>query len=363
MLTRCILGKTYGNNVDQQNVNGHAIQNISFSAVLNRTSLNSDMKYVLIWTPKVFNLNITEECSVRNCFITDDKNFLPVENFNALIFHIPKGRFMEEIKPSKRSQHQRYIFFNRETPLTMNPKLKNVQYILKNFFNWTMTYRPDSDIRFGYGDFKKQITNYEMPSKEFLRNKTRAVAWFVSNCKNNSRRGDIARKLSKYIDVDIYGKCGNLSCPRGENKCYEMVENKYRFYLGFENSYCNGYVTEKMYRTLRYNVIPIVYGAGDYKTLAPPHSVINVEDFDSVESLADYLQLLTNNDEKYLSYFEWKRNYIYQDNYVKPACRLCEMLNDPEQPRKVYEDIEDWYFGTNSSQCRIGSELPRIVFS
>lgn len=333
-------------------------------AVFRNTTLsNSNMKYILIWTNKVFTLNITSECKMKNCLITDNKNLLPVENFDALIFHIPIDGSKRDFKPSKRSQQQRYIFFNRETPLTMNPKMNNVHYILKNFFNWTMTYRPDSDIRYAYGDFKKQITSYTMPSKEFLRNKTRSVAWIVSNCKDSSRRLHLARKLSQHIDVDIYGKCGNLSCSRNGNECYEMIEKKYKFYLGFENSYCDGYITEKMHRTLEYNIIPIVYGAGDYKVFAPPHSVINVEDFDNVEDLANYLKFLMNDDEKYFRYFEWKRNHVLLERYVRPMCRLCEMLNDPEQTTKVYEDIEDWYFGKKPPHCKMGNELPRIVFS
>lgn len=57
-------------------------------------------------------------------------------------------------------------------------------------------------------------------------------------------------------------------------------------------------------------MIPVVYGGGNYSAFAPPHSVINVEDFEDVESLANYLKMPKNDTSKYLSYFSWKRNYV-----------------------------------------------------
>ena len=50
------------------------------------------------------------------------------------------------------------------------------------------------------------------------------------------------KELSKYIPVDIYGKCGNM-CGSG---CEAMVSRDYKFYLAFENSFCDGYATEKV---------------------------------------------------------------------------------------------------------------------
>ena len=44
--------------------------------------------------------------------------------------------------------------------------------------------------------------------------------------------------------------------------------------------------------------IPVVFGGSsrrDYDLVAPPHSFIHVEDFDNVQSLADYLHYLATN--------------------------------------------------------------------
>jgi len=58
-----------------------------------------------------------------------------------------------------------------------------------------------------------------------------------------------------------------------------------------------------IYRIARFNLVPIVYGLGSYDTVAPPHSYINVFDFDSVRDLADYLLYLDGNDTAYNEYF------------------------------------------------------------
>ena len=42
-------------------------------------------------------------------------------------------------------------------------------------------------------------------------------------------------------------------------------------------------------------IVPIVMGGGNYAIDAPPHSVINVNDFSSVENLASYLKYLMIN--------------------------------------------------------------------
>ena len=52
--------------------------------------------------------------------------------------------------------------------------------------------------------------------------------------------------------VDVYGKCGKFSCSRADtDECYHMLEQKYKFYLAFENSLCKDYVTEKLFNILQ----------------------------------------------------------------------------------------------------------------
>ena len=53
----------------------------------------------------------------------------------------------------------------------------------------------------------------------------------------------------RYINVDIYGRCGKLTCRKSDEKrCGEMLDTDYKFYLSFENSLCKDYVTEKFFK-------------------------------------------------------------------------------------------------------------------
>lgn len=57
-----------------------------------------------------------------------------------------------------------------------------------------------------------------------------------------------ARELGKYINVDIYGACGPHRCPRtSANRCFQLLDEDYKFYLAFENSNCRDYITEKFF--------------------------------------------------------------------------------------------------------------------
>jgi len=78
--------------------------------------------------------------------------------------------------------------------------------------------------------------------------KTKLVAWFVSNCNAVNGRENYVNELRQYIDVHVYGVCGDLSCPRSDaRRCFDMLATDYKFYLAFENSNCRDYITEKFY--------------------------------------------------------------------------------------------------------------------
>ena len=70
------------------------------------------------------------------------------------------------------------------------------------------------------------------------------------------------------------------------------IASNYQFYLAFENSLCKDYATEKLFRALASDLVPVVMGGANYSNIVPPKSVINVQDFESPELLGKELKRL-----------------------------------------------------------------------
>ena len=86
---------------------------------------------------------------------------------------------------------------------------------------------------------------------------------------------------------------------------------------------------------------------------APPHSAINVLDFKSPKLLVNHLEKLHTHDELYAEYFWWKDFYVVRNRMEDRAqayCDLCQKLNDPTTPPKVYSDMHDWW--VRGSHCK-----------
>lgn len=227
---------------------------------------------------------IHQNCEYQNCYLTNEPEFLDdVTDFDVVMFNAVGVRRKQVNIPPKRSQHQKYVFCSQES---------STNYALTtdydDFINWTWTYKLNSDIVCPYiavrnkaGDLigPKPDMNWMKPSemkptskiiKHKLRHKKIAAAWFVSHCGARSLRLDFVRRLNielaKYGHrVDVYGECGNLTCPLKEmEECYAYIETDYYFYLAFENSFAVDYVSEKLLTAVEHYAVPIVFGGADY---------------------------------------------------------------------------------------------------
>ena len=189
------------------------------------------------------------KCVVKDCLLVPLRLAATPD---ALIFHSRNPPNL----PYQRLPTQKYVFF------TLEPEWKERPLAIE--YNLTMTYRLDSDIPIPYSRFKK-IGNRKKQTSQYPVNyalgKSKKVAWVVSNCNTNSNRDGYVDELKKYIDVDIYGQCGSLLCGLTSGSCFPYIYATYKFYLAFENSICQDYVTEKLFRTLSHGgIIPVVMG-------------------------------------------------------------------------------------------------------
>ena len=150
--------------------------------------------------------------------------------------------------------------------------------------------------------------------------------------------------------VDILGLCGSKDCKTSKKDyCNKLATKQYKFYLSFENSLCDQYVTEKLFLRMKWKMVPIVMGRAPYHEIVPPNSYINIKDFKDPKSLAKYLLKLDKNPEEYLSYFWWREHFqIRSDVMHKMACQICYKLNT-QYPQKIYHDLEEWW--VNKSHC------------
>ncbi len=328
---------------------------------LEEPKINPDqkkLKTILMWSnwdPSMSdNILIKAGCSVTSCLFTPDVTLL--NQSHIVVIYIDTSTNF----PLNRHPSQRFVFFNLEPPHYSSLSKISDQRVRYGYFNWTMTYRYDSDIihRSDYGFILKQEqkikqrTTNSLSVKTLIKGKSKLVAWFVSNCFTPSRREEYVQRLSQYIPVDIFGSCSMNNCS---TECYEMLRKSYKFYLAFENTWCTDYVTEKFYRSLKYDTVPIVMGGADYVRFAPSNSYINARDFKSPRELAEYILLLDSSDKLYAKFFHWKKEYLVAMPFNYGLCELCRMAHDDSLPPKIYQDIKEWWF--DKVKCQNSSKL------
>lgn len=254
-------------------------------------------KYILLWTnprksPFSYLGNADtvfkkRNCEFTNCFVTSDREYLGhYTRFDVIAFNGPElidiiGR--DDI-PKYRSSHQKYVYANIEAASTY-PVCSTTW---DKFFNWTWTYKLNSDAVWGYFLIKNATKHIIGPSADIqwmkeedmlpisneikaeLAGKHSAVAWYVSNCGTSGGREKFVAKFQRYLNdfdlsVDVFGDCGDFRCPKEKmNACLDSMQSNYYFYLAFENALSEDYVTEKILHALHHYTVPVVYGGANY---------------------------------------------------------------------------------------------------
>ena len=162
-----------------------------------------------------------------------------------------------------------------------------------------------------------------------LMQKEKSVLWIYSNCAVKYRQ-DYAKKLqSSGVKLDIFGACGKKDPCSRQAKCLSSMFQQYRFYFAFENSNCFDYITEKTWRSLFSGMVPIINGASleNCQHHLPPDSYLHTDNFSSPQELAEYLLYLQSNNDVYIRYHKWRKQYIilYDTlHYRWINCILCK---------------------------------------
>ena len=336
----------------------------------NRTEIASDRscfsnatKTILFYTPMFGSkpwpgTTSTEEyllkCPTKKCHITYD--IYDIGKSDLVIFHardMPSYLRTKEIQQihKYRCPQQRMAFLNQES-IVNDPDLELLLSLPEGFFNWTITFKRESDFHYPYAHYI-QLPSAKRPARipDYAAEKNKFVLWAVSNC--GRTRDKYVKKLLKYIKVDVYGDCSenfgqDNQCERSSN-CDDIFSS-YKFYLAFENSVCTDYITEKFWRTLGWNSVPITLTRDFYTPdVVPPGSFISVQDFPSVKALAEYLLYLDKNDTAYNEYFTWKKEFVYTETLgiTHTACDVCDALHNECIKPKFYKDIFKTFWNDN----------------
>ena len=287
-------------------------------------------------------------CEMDYFFFNESETQKLYEPFgvDAVLLQINKLRGIDH--PPVKGPGMVFVVAEREPPAAGGIPQQNYEYV----FNWTMTFRGDSDIFYPYGEIVPR--EGQPPMKDYsaiYRRKKKGIIWFVSHCRTRTRREDYAQELRKYIDLDIIGKCGQDGvCPKGTKGCREKMEEDYFFGFNFENDFLTDYVTEKLFDNFYKDMIQIVGGAANYSAIAPKNTIIDVKNFESPKRLADYLKKVMSKEDLFTRHLKTKDRYQangYQDMSQRAYCELCSKLHAPDSNRNLYFSIRDWFRDLN----------------
>ena len=300
----------------------------------------------------------------ESCEITRDPQRF--EDSHAVVFHakdLPISKGLARLRSKSPFINQLWVYFNLESPINTRKLRQN-----EMLFNFTITPMRSSDLYHPYGyHFAKAETEVEQ-EKDFYETKIRFIAWCVSNCKVEYRNGYV-KIMQKYTTVDVYGGCSGLFgtssvCERESHGCNKFLAT-YKFYLAFENSLCEDYVTEKYWGALHRGNVPIVMAANNDTMI--PGSYINVLDFKTVRDLVKYLEFLDGNREAYMKYFLWRSNF--ELDFLPGDSRrsdiwlpqFCDILLDRDWSQRKIVNISHFYSVENNCPRDVEQRIIEMV--
>ena len=308
---------------------------------------NNQPKTIIFWTKyygHTWRDNHLSKCGKHKCYSTSKRSLLPYAD--AVVFHGFDNFEIKEALSVPRLTHQYWIYYNKEASLRST--IQNItQY--EPVFNWTMTYKLDSDIIYSYSRVLpgKYLRGFDS-KRNYLKRRTKTAFAIISNC--FKPRLDYIHELKKYIDIDLYGKCpGHKPFCR---RCWKIAK-KYKFYLSFENSLCTDYITEKTYtNAFTHELVPVIMSGANLSNplLIPQGSYVDARSYSSAKALATYLMEVSNNSTLYNNFFKWRAEWkiVNQWDYKGLECSICEKLYESNEV-KIYNNIYSWF--NRSKEC------------
>uniref|UniRef100_H2ZDL2 Fucosyltransferase n=1 Tax=Ciona savignyi TaxID=51511 RepID=H2ZDL2_CIOSA len=315
-----------------------------------------------------------------NCVLTYDQRFL--DKSDAVIINFTEANTRSVPSKRKRKRDQMFVFYSTESPYAIST-LRGIRFRdMHNYFNWTMTYRRDSDIYLPFVELSRQdgvfngktSSNYGRVAVQRVLDKKRrgyTALFMAGNCGTtvgSTIRMALLNKMQLLgLRVDMFGSCFYKWAPSGS--LYYPFAAKYKFYMAFENAeHCRDYITEKLWsNSYEAGLVPVVWGPtrADIEAIAPKDSFIFYEDFKRPEDLVQYLNFLNRNVTEYRKYFNWRLQKPTPAQYMMVEhgpqyqrdvgmCKMCRLLWEKRRYNNVTSvvpDLYDWLMKKEPSEC------------
>lgn len=290
----------------------------------------SGKKMMLLFNTKpALDLSLRKEDIPNDWIVTTDRRFL--QEADVVIFHIPYLLYELEndiIKPEKQVWVGWYMEAEKNYPELKNPEITEL-------FDIWMSYRVDANLVYLFYKYSYIHLFTRKSFKETPLNKTLLI---LSNLNYEKSQREYLEKLTECIDPDSYyddlSPIGQVDLSRYLKKLHSC-EN-YKFVIAFENAADTDYVTDVFYDPLLAGSVPIYLGAPNIEDFAPgDNCFVDVRQFESPESLADFIKRCYEDDQLYAKFFEWRNQPLRQSFLGKikeqkehPLVRLCQKVDE-----------------------------------
>ena len=202
---------------------------------------------------------VKNHCPITNCELTNNLKKLNQSQFIVVSL---TDKLDENIRIA-RSFRQRWVAVILESQINY-PNLDQ----FNNAFSFTADFKAESKFGINYESqkgFRWGFNRTFNDSHDYSQGKSGFMGALISNCEGlYSKRPRYIEELRKYVNISIFGGCGH-PCPEKEKEdCRAMIGRKFKFYFAAENSLCQDYITEKFFLLLKYDIVLVVYGFGNY---------------------------------------------------------------------------------------------------
>ena len=250
-------------------------------------------------------------------------------------------------------------FMSLESPAYTKDRFKFLRNVTKHI-DFFVSYRKNSTIFYPYGHICTTLE--KVPKTRNIGDEKFAMA-MISNC-DNRERINLVKRIKEILGENLYlaGRCFknpvdnhyvSLKNMTKLEKIHSMIK-RHRFFLAFENSACDEYITEKVWRTLNLGVIPIIRAAEEatFKSQLPPNSYVYISK-DAAKSKETIKTLIDGID--YAKLTDWSRKDQIESLKQKHQChksysdemrlcQLCKKLVNQEDFNLPAENLAKWWY-------------------